>query len=67
MVSGIHSLGLTVLHLNVTSVENMALYSLSVKVEENCELTTVDEVAASIYEMVDRFQEEATTSVTATS
>ncbi|KAK8716483.1 hypothetical protein V6N13_043790 [Hibiscus sabdariffa] len=59
MVSGIHSLGLMVLHLNVTSVENTALYSLSVKVEENCQLTTVDEVAAAVYEMVDRFEEEA--------
>ncbi|KAE8693248.1 Transcription factor bHLH94 [Hibiscus syriacus] len=60
MVSGIHSLGLILLHLNVTSVENMALYSFSVKVEENCQLTTVNEVAAAVYEMVDRFQEEAT-------
>ncbi|EOX92003.1 Basic helix-loop-helix DNA-binding superfamily protein, putative isoform 4, partial [Theobroma cacao] len=40
MVAGLHSLGLCVLHLNVTSVEHMVLYSLSVKVEDNCELTT---------------------------
>ncbi|KAL4376758.1 hypothetical protein GQ457_02G016620 [Hibiscus cannabinus] len=59
MVSGIHALGLMVLHLNVTSVENTALYSFSVKVEEKCQLTTVDEVAAAVYEMVDRLQEEA--------
>ena len=32
MVSGLHSLGLFVLHLNVTSVENMVLCSFSVKV-----------------------------------
>ncbi|KAE8715807.1 Transcription factor bHLH99 [Hibiscus syriacus] len=60
MVSGIHSLGLLVLHLNATSVENMALYSFSVKIEENCQLTTVNEVAAAVYELLDRFQEEAT-------
>ncbi|XP_007047845.2 PREDICTED: transcription factor bHLH96 isoform X2 [Theobroma cacao] len=59
MVAGLHSLGLYVLHLNVTSVEHMVLYSLSVKVEDNCELTTVNEIAAAVYEMVDRFQEEA--------
>ncbi|TYJ46849.1 hypothetical protein E1A91_A02G147100v1 [Gossypium mustelinum] len=59
MVSGLYSLGLFVLHLNVTSVENRVLYSLSVKVEENCQLNTVNEIAAAVYEMVDKFQEEA--------
>ncbi|XP_022775004.1 transcription factor bHLH96-like [Durio zibethinus] len=59
MVSALHSLGLFVLHLNVTSVENIVLHSFSVKVEDNCELTTVNEIAAAVYEMVDRFQEEA--------
>ncbi|XVE86831.1 hypothetical protein DITRI_Ditri18aG0066500 [Diplodiscus trichospermus] len=59
MVSGLHSLGFLVLHLNVTSVENMVLYSFSVKVEDNCQLTTVNEIAAAVYEMVDGFQEDA--------
>ncbi|XP_022740150.1 transcription factor bHLH94-like [Durio zibethinus] len=59
MVTGLHSLGLLVLHLNLTSVENMVLYSLSVRVEDNCLLTTVNEIATAVYEMVDRFQEEA--------
>ncbi|KAK8652795.1 hypothetical protein V6N13_126820 [Hibiscus sabdariffa] len=59
MVSGLHSLGLMALHLNVTSAENVALYSFSVKVEENCGLTTVNEIAAAVYEMVERFQQEA--------
>ncbi|XVF17315.1 hypothetical protein REPUB_Repub10bG0109700 [Reevesia pubescens] len=59
MVTGLVSLGFFVLHLNVTSVENMVLYSFSVKVEENCQLTSVNEIAAAVYEMVDRFQEEA--------
>ncbi|OMO56174.1 hypothetical protein CCACVL1_26709 [Corchorus capsularis] len=59
LVTGLYSLGLYVLHLNVTSVENMVLYSLSVKVEENCELSTVNEIASAVYEMVDRLQEEA--------
>ncbi|KAK8493032.1 hypothetical protein V6N13_016173 [Hibiscus sabdariffa] len=59
VVSRLHSLGLMALHLNVTSAENMALYSFSVKVEENCRLTTVNEIAAAVYEMVERFQQEA--------
>ena len=29
------------------------------QVEDNCQLTTVNEIAAAVYEMVDRFQEEA--------
>ncbi|OMO73035.1 hypothetical protein COLO4_27302 [Corchorus olitorius] len=45
LITGLHSLGLYVLHLNVTSVENM--------------LNTVNEIAGDVYEMVDRLQEEA--------
>jgi len=35
MVTGLHSLGLHILHLNVTTVDQMALYSFSVKVSTN--------------------------------
>ncbi|TYG49722.1 hypothetical protein ES288_D10G117100v1 [Gossypium darwinii] len=59
MVNGIQSLGLLVLHLNLTSHEDLALYSFSVKIEENCELRRVNEIAAAVYEMVDGFQEES--------
>ncbi|KAE8680681.1 Transcription factor bHLH99 [Hibiscus syriacus] len=58
MVNGIQSLGFFVLHLNVTSVENLILYSFSVKIEDDCKVTTVNEIAEAVYEMVDRFQEE---------
>ncbi|XP_022766411.1 transcription factor bHLH96-like [Durio zibethinus] len=59
LVAGLQSLRLTILHLNVTTVEEMALYSISVKVEEGCHLNTVDEIAAAANQMLRRIQEEA--------
>ncbi|PRQ21341.1 putative transcription factor bHLH family [Rosa chinensis] len=57
MVAGFQSLGLSVLHLNVTTVDEMVLYSVSVKIEEGCLLNTVDEIAAAVNEMLRRIQE----------
>ncbi|XP_060185330.1 transcription factor bHLH94-like [Lycium barbarum] len=61
IVTWLHAMFLTVLHLNVTAVDHMVLYSFSVKVEDNCELNTADDIAAAIYmhEMVAMIQEEA--------
>ncbi|KAJ6775090.1 MAX DIMERIZATION MAD [Salix purpurea] len=59
MVTGLHSLGLYTLHLNVTAVGQMVLYSFSVKVEDECRLTSVDEIAAAVHEIVGRIQEDA--------
>ncbi|XP_059642627.1 transcription factor bHLH94-like [Cornus florida] len=59
MVTGLHSLGLTILHLNVTTVDHMVLYSFSVKVEDDCQLSTVNEIANVVHEMVDKIQKEA--------
>ncbi|XVF36645.1 hypothetical protein REPUB_Repub19eG0074900 [Reevesia pubescens] len=60
LVAGLQSQRLTILHLNVTTtVEEMALYSISVKVEEGCHLNTVDEIAAAVNQMLLRIQEEA--------
>ncbi|KAG6671965.1 hypothetical protein I3842_16G031600 [Carya illinoinensis] len=59
MVAGFQTLGLTILHLNVTTVDQMVLYSVSVKVEEGCQLNTVDEIAAAVNQMLRRIQEEA--------
>ncbi|KAF8018498.1 hypothetical protein BT93_H3393 [Corymbia citriodora subsp. variegata] len=60
MVEGLHCLRLGVLHLTLTTVQNMVLYSFSVKVEDSCQLTSVNEIATAVYEMVGRIQEEAT-------
>ncbi|MBA0837127.1 hypothetical protein Gotur_035379 [Gossypium turneri] len=59
LVAGLQSLSLTILHLNVSTVDEMALYSISVKVEEGCHLNTVDEIAAAVNQMLRSIQEEA--------
>ncbi|XP_043710913.1 transcription factor bHLH94-like [Telopea speciosissima] len=62
MVTAFQALRLTVLHLNVTALDQMALYSFSVKVEEDCQLTSVDEIATAVHQMLGRIQEESTLS-----
>ncbi|GJN21907.1 hypothetical protein PR202_gb09430 [Eleusine coracana subsp. coracana] len=52
MVTGMQALSLTVLHLTVTTLDSIALYSLSVKVEEECGLTTVDDIAAAVHHVM---------------
>ncbi|PON47354.1 Basic helix-loop-helix transcription factor [Trema orientale] len=59
MVVGLQFLRLVVLHLNVTTVDSMVLYSFSVKVEDDSQLTSVNEIATSVYEMVGRIQNES--------
>ncbi|KAG7994206.1 hypothetical protein I3843_01G045800 [Carya illinoinensis] len=59
MVSQLHSMHLVVLHLNVTTIENMVLSSFSVKVEDDSQLTSVNEIAAAVHEMVGRIEAEA--------
>ncbi|CAK9163293.1 unnamed protein product [Ilex paraguariensis] len=60
MVNGFHSINLTLMHLNISTVENMVLYSFSVKVEDDCHLTTVNEIATAVHEMVAMIQPEQT-------
>ncbi|KAJ0079150.1 hypothetical protein Patl1_22770 [Pistacia atlantica] len=59
VVSGLHTMRLTILHLNVTTVEQIVLYSLSVKVEDDCKLTSVDDIATAVYQLLGRIQEDA--------
>lgn len=58
IVSGLHSLHLTVLHLNVSTTHQFVLYSFSLKVEEDCGLSSVDEIANGVYQLLCRIQEE---------
>ncbi|CAL1393570.1 unnamed protein product [Linum trigynum] len=59
LVAGLQSFRLSVLHLNVTTAaayeddRPTVLYSLSLKVEDDCRLNTVDEIATAVYEMLD--------------
>ncbi|THU60793.1 hypothetical protein C4D60_Mb07t16480 [Musa balbisiana] len=59
MVVGLQSLHLTTLHLNVTTIADMVLYSFSLKVEDECLLTSADEIATAVHQMVAKIQQDA--------
>ncbi|KAK3157446.1 hypothetical protein QOZ80_2AG0122410 [Eleusine coracana subsp. coracana] len=59
LTAGLQQLGLTALHLNVSTAGSMAMYSFSLKVEEECKLTSVEEIAAAVHEILGRIQEQA--------
>ncbi|KAI3504975.1 hypothetical protein L1887_26805 [Cichorium endivia] len=59
MVAGLQCLWFTILHLNVTTVEQMVLYTLSVKLEDGCQLSTVDEIADAVNFLLSRIEEES--------
>ncbi|KAL6554874.1 Transcription factor bHLH96 [Orobanche gracilis] len=58
MVVGFQSIRLNVLHLNVTTVDQSILYSFNVKVEDECQLTTVNEIATAVHDMTEMIQRE---------
>ncbi|KAG5573350.1 hypothetical protein H5410_063116 [Solanum commersonii] len=63
IVVGLQCLWLTILHLNVTTVhDQIVLYSISTKLEEGCQLTTVEEISHAVNQLLDRIQEEEATS-----
>ncbi|EYU30963.1 hypothetical protein MIMGU_mgv11b019145mg [Erythranthe guttata] len=64
LVAGFQSVYLTILHLNITAaaVDESVLYSFSVKVEDECELTTVNEIATTVHEIVGMIQQESLSS-----
>ncbi|RZR93862.1 hypothetical protein BHM03_00022441 [Ensete ventricosum] len=59
MVVGLQGLHLTTLHLNVTTIDDMVLYSFSLKVEDECLLTSADEIATAVHQMVAKIQQDA--------
>ncbi|MFS7968127.1 hypothetical protein Hanom_Chr09g00793851 [Helianthus anomalus] len=58
MVGELRCLWLTILHLNVTTVDHMVLYNLSVKLEDGCQLSTMDEIANAVNCILGRIEEE---------
>ncbi|KAL6279606.1 hypothetical protein ACE6H2_016487 [Prunus campanulata] len=60
LVGGIQSLQLTILHLTVTTMDPFVLYSISVKIEEGCLLSSVDDIATAIHHMLRVIEEAAT-------
>nr|QJQ51200.1 bHLH transcription factor bHLH10.5 [Gardenia jasminoides] len=60
LVAGLQCLWLTILHLNVTTtLDQRVLYSISVKLEEGCQLTTIDEIADAVNHLLGRIEEES--------
>lgn len=60
LVAGLQLLWLTILHLNVTTTHDQkVLYSISVKLEEGCQLTTIDEIADAVNHLLGRIEEGA--------
>ncbi|KAJ4750496.1 Basic helix-loop-helix (BHLH) DNA-binding superfamily [Rhynchospora pubera] len=58
MVAGLQQLQLIPQHVNMTSADDMVMYSFSLKVEEESKLASVDEIATAVYEMLGRIQGE---------
>lgn len=58
IVAGFQTLHLTILHLNVTTLDQLVLYSISAKVEEGCQLTSVDDIAGAVHHMLRLLEEE---------
>ncbi|CAL4924689.1 unnamed protein product [Urochloa decumbens] len=58
LAAGLQQLGLTILHLNVSTAGTMAMYSFSLKVEDECKLSCVEEIAAAVHEILGRVQEQ---------
>lgn len=59
LIAGFQTLCLTVLHLNVTTIDPLVFYSISVKVEEGFQLGSVDGIATAVHHMLARIEEEA--------
>ncbi|GER35452.1 basic helix-loop-helix (bHLH) DNA-bindingsuperfamily protein [Striga asiatica] len=58
LVAAFHSLLLTILHLNVTTLDSLVLYSVSAKVEEGCQLNSADDIAGAVHHMLRIMEEE---------
>ncbi|XP_010528862.1 PREDICTED: transcription factor bHLH96-like [Tarenaya hassleriana] len=52
VVSGLQTLGFIILHLNVSTADDFVLYCFSTKVEDDCKLTSVADIATAVYQML---------------
>ncbi|KAL1223797.1 Transcription factor bHLH71 [Cardamine amara subsp. amara] len=58
LVAALQSLSLSVLHLSVTTLDTFAIYSISTKVEESCQLSSGDDIAGAVHNMLSIIEEE---------
>ncbi|KAM7491064.1 hypothetical protein LguiA_033985 [Lonicera macranthoides] len=59
LISGFQTLYFTILHVSVTTLEPLVLYSISAKVEEGCQFNTADDIAGAVNHMLRIIEEEA--------
>ncbi|KAK4273496.1 hypothetical protein QN277_021881 [Acacia crassicarpa] len=59
MVSALYSMRLTILHLNVTTTADIVLYCISVKLEEECRLGSVEEIAGAVHNTLEMIEQES--------
>ncbi|KAG7535561.1 Helix-loop-helix DNA-binding domain superfamily [Arabidopsis thaliana x Arabidopsis arenosa] len=60
IINEFYSLGLSTLHLNLTTCKDMSLFTFSVKVEADCQLTpSGNEVADAVHDVVRRVHKES--------
>ncbi|AET03267.1 transcription factor [Medicago truncatula] len=59
LVAGFQRLFLSILHLNVTTIQPLVFYSISAKVEEGFQLGSVDGIATAVHHLLGRIEEEA--------
>ncbi|XVF51996.1 hypothetical protein PTKIN_Ptkin04bG0229700 [Pterospermum kingtungense] len=64
LVAAFQSLYLSVLHLNVSTMDPLlVLYSISAKVEEGCQLSSVDDIVGAVHHILKIIEEDATTTL----
>ncbi|XP_010444538.2 PREDICTED: transcription factor bHLH99-like [Camelina sativa] len=60
LINEFYSLGLSTLHLNLITANEMSLFTIGVKVEANCQLTpSINDVANAVHEVVRRIHKES--------
>ncbi|KAL8150539.1 hypothetical protein V2J09_020347 [Rumex salicifolius] len=58
LIAGLQLLHMSILHLSVTSMDTLVLYSINAKVEEGCRLTSVHEIVEATSHMLRSIEEE---------
>ncbi|KAK1261300.1 Transcription factor bHLH94 [Acorus gramineus] len=50
-IAALEDLHLVVLHLNITSLQSSVLYSINLKIEDDCKLGTADDIATAVHKI----------------
>ncbi|KAK1368227.1 transcription factor bHLH71-like [Heracleum sosnowskyi] len=58
LIGGFQAVYMTILHLNVTTLEPMVLYSISTKMEEGCPMKSADDIGGATHQILRIIEEE---------